>query len=758
MGDMTSARGPQHKSRSRRNEIRRRLPEPRRRVIEVLSRDATWVSLGILAVFVLGTLAIMTLRPQVVPLRPGQYAAHDIASRLDFTYHDEDLLDRRREAARHAEPAVFSPGEPAFQSVEAILLNLPGRVAGKELSQLPEPLQSVLDNATMSRIAAYAGQNQDQWVQMVRAYLQDLREMNVVVLPEDQRARTLGDSIMVKGVGLIPADQTRSPAMTDDLRRLTQPAAQAIFPSTIWPKVLSLTLAVVEPTHVYDEPATTRARNRAAEVVPFSEGLVQYSRLQTIVNEGEVDERDFRLLRAEQAAFLRKVGGTWRHWLGLTAGVLLLAGALAVYAARFKPRIVQNHARAAGLVGLLLSMLLVSMLAAVGSGPLYLFAAGPVALVAMILAIAYDQRFALGVATIHAALTTLALNQNIGLLLVMAAGLVTACLLLDDVRTRSKLIEVGGASAGAMMAATFAVGLLGADPLSFVLQDAMYAGVGGLAAGFVVLGVLPFIERAFRITTSMTLLELADASHPLLRRLSLEAPGTYNHSLQVANLAEECAEAIGANAMLCRVGSYYHDIGKLNKPEYFIENQSGGENRHLNLSPSVSLLIIIAHVKDGVELAKESNLPTSLVTFIQEHHGSTVVEYFYHRACQHQQNQQGAAEVERDQYRYPGPRPRTRESAIVMCADAVESATRSLREHSPARVEGLVHEIIQKRLADGQFDDCDLTLADLHRVERVLTRTLLSIYHGRIAYPGNAGLPHDRAKPEESGLPEAQQA
>ena len=149
-----------------------------------------------------------------------------------------------------------------------------------------------------------------------------------------------------------------------------------------------------------------------------------------------------------------------------------------------------------------------------------------------------------------------------------------------------------------------------------------------MAVGFVVLGILPFIEKAFRITTSMTLLELADAIQPLLRRLSLEAPGTYNHSLQVATLAEAAAEAIGANSLLCRVASYYHDIGKINKPDYFIENQTDGENRHMNLSPSVSLLIIIGHVKDGIEMAKEYNLPTSMLPFIQQHHGTTLVEYF----------------------------------------------------------------------------------------------------------------------------------
>jgi putative nucleotidyltransferase with HDIG domain len=256
--------------------------------------------------------------------------------------------------------------------------------------------------------------------------------------------------------------------------------------------------------------------------------------------------------------------------------------------------------------------------------------------------------------------------------------------------------------------------------------------------GFVVLGILPFIEKAFRITTNMTLLELADASQPLLRRLALEAPGTYNHSLQVATLSEAAAEAIGANSLLCRVGSYYHDIGKMNKADYFVENQSEGRNRHINLNPSVSLLIIIAHVKDGVELARDYNLPTSLFPFIQQHHGTTLVEYFYHQACTRKNQEPQTPAISETQYRYPGPRPRSREVAIVMLSDAVESACRAMAEPTANRIESLVHELAMKRLLDGQFDECNLTMRELNRIEKKLAKTLLGIYHGRIAYPSNA--------------------
>jgi hypothetical protein len=240
----------------------------------------------------------------------------------------------------------------------------------------------------------------------------------------------------------------------------------------------------------------------------------------------------------------------------------------------------------------------------------------------------------------------------------------------------------------------------------------------------------------------MTLLELADASQPLLRRLALEAPGTYNHSLGVATLAEAAADAIKANSLLCRVASYYHDVGKIHKPDYFVENQMGGENRHLNLSPTLSLRIIQSHVKDGVELAKEYNLPTSILPIIEQHHGTTLVEYFYRKAVRQDDQQPDSAAPPSDvEFRYPGPKPRSKEAAIVMMADIVESACRTLAEPTASRLEAKVRELARMRLDDGQFEQRDLTLRELELIESSLVKTLLGIYHGRIVYPA-AEEPH----------------
>jgi putative nucleotidyltransferase with HDIG domain len=231
-------------------------------------------------------------------------------------------------------------------------------------------------------------------------------------------------------------------------------------------------------------------------------------------------------------------------------------------------------------------------------------------------------------------------------------------------------------------------------------------------------------------------LELGDVAHPLLQELVRRAPGTYNHSINVASIAQAAAEAIGANGLLVRVGAYFHDIGKMLKPGYFVENQGGQENCHESLLPAMSTLVIIAHVKDGADLARQHNLPKVIIDFIQQHHGTTLVEYFYRRAAEQRESDPEAATVDEGSFRYPGPKPQTREAAVLMLADTVEGATRSLVDPAPARIESLVEDLAMKRLLDGQFDECGLTLRELRTVQDSLIKSLTAVYHGRIKYPG----------------------
>jgi len=254
-------------------------------------------------------------------------------------------------------------------------------------------------------------------------------------------------------------------------------------------------------------------------------------------------------------------------------------------------------------------------------------------------------------------------------------------------------------------------------------------------AGFIVSGSLPFLEATFGVVTDISLLELGDVSHPLLQELVRRAPGTYNHSMAVATLGETAADRIGANGLLVRVGAYFHDIGKMLKPHYFVENMiAGAENRHNQLAPTMSTLIIIGHVKDGIDLASQHGLPQPLVDLIEQHHGTTLVEYFFREAAKHL-DPDHRTEADEANFRYPGPKPQSKEAATLMLADACEGASRALSEPTPKRLERLVHEISMKRLLDGQFDECGLTLTELRTLEDSLTKSLIAMYHGRIKYP-----------------------
>ena len=334
----------------------------------------------------------------------------------------------------------------------------------------------------------------------------------------------------------------------------------------------------------------------------------------------------------------------------------------------------------------------------------------------------------------------------------------TAVSLTLQVRRRSKLIRAGVGVGLAIWLLALTFGLIG--PINWFfpmandwgmigLQSALAIG-NGIVTATIVGGTLPILEHLFQITTDISWLEASDLNHPLLRRMTIEAPGTYHHSLVVANLAEAAAEAIGANATLCRVWSYFHDVGKLVKPEYFTENMGFERNPHDELAPTMSALIIMAHVKEGVDLALKYKLNQRIIDIVQEHHGTSVVRYFYQRALQQHEDaraggkimklrEEDIPDVSEESFRYSGPKPQTKESAIVSLADAVESASRSLEKPTPQKIESLVNELIDERISDRQLDDCDLTLGELKIIAERFRFTLTMMLHSRIAYPKHSG-------------------
>jgi len=261
-----------------------------------------------------------------------------------------------------------------------------------------------------------------------------------------------------------------------------------------------------------------------------------------------------------------------------------------------------------------------------------------------------------------------------------------------------------------------------------------------------VLGVTPIIESLFSYTTDIKLLELANMDNPMIKDLILQAPGTYHHSVIVGSLVEAGAKSVSANPLLSRVSAFYHDIGKLKKPLYFIENAGGMENKHDHLTPNMSSLILLSHVKDGVELARENGLGERIANIIQQHHGTSLISYFYQKAKE-QENPELESLQEED-FRYPGPKPQTKEAGIVMLADVVEAASRSLTDPTPSRIRSLVQRIINSIFLDSQLEECELTLKDLHKIEESFTRILNGIFHQRVDYPLSTS-PDPMKKPDE---------
>jgi hypothetical protein len=416
----------------------------------------------------------------------------------------------------------------------------------------------------------------------------------------------------------------------------------------------------------------------------------------------------------------------------VTGGIVFLAGR---YFLKFEREAISSLRRVAALSAL--SLLLLFLARVARESERFSLLLLPVPTFSVLLALLLSPRFAIAFSSLLLALVALVAwgtRDVLTPLLTLGAGSLAGALYAFRVRRPSRLLAIGAIVGGTQFLVLAAIALFrGPLPADPALQQSLLLGVAhGLATGFLVLGLLPILEKLFDRLSDVTLLEYSNQNEqPVLRRLQVEAPGTHHHSFMVGTLAEAGAEASGANGLLCRVGAYFHDIGKMNKPEYFSENSPDARARHGKISPDMSKLIITAHPKDGIELAELYRIPKPIQAFIEEHHGTTAVEYFWRLAVQ----QRPESEVLKESYRYAGPRPRTKETAIVMLADSVEAASRTLKDVAPARLEQLIDDIVRMKMDDHQLDECTLTLRDLTRIKEAFLQVLVGIHHRRPAYP-----------------------
>jgi len=741
----------------------------------------------VVAGFYLATLLIVQVPDSPHTIHKGTQLKHPILSRVEFTYVDDKIAGDLKELAAQRVPGVYALDLKAVADLKKELPELLGKVAEtKTFETLPADLATAwpLKPATFAALKkgvadADALAAAQEAVDQAMAALAQPGQLLVIgnadyeaEVLRSRQVRDIIDKLPTNARPEISAGEKRS----EEVLTIRLPPGEEKFPrmnilrtpGEVQSQVASLIATPLDvafdrpaiewlagtiarrigPTLKLDQAATENRRMEAMAAV----GPYKVTRMAgtALVRAGtEIADEDLKILDLEEAAYRHEL-----RWIGRVGEVLggatiiaMVVGLLAVYVWRFQPRVSRSTARSAILAAVCLAVVGASKAIARADGYVETHAVLLTTL-AMILTIAYSQVFAMAISWTLIFLIAIGTRSDFDWMMTATAGTFTAILTLGEINKRSKLIQVGALAGLAFLAA---VGGLYLWRLAYtdltgpqVIRSCLLYFGSGLAAGFLVLGLLPFIERLFGIATNISLLELCDVNQPALRRLAMEAPGTYAHSLYIGSLAQAAAEAVGAKSLLARVGAYFHDIGKVNKPHYFVENALGKTEAHEGLTPAMSRLVIMSHVKDGLEMADRLGLPRYIRQFIAEHHGTTVTEYFYHEA-EVQAERMGSEPPHDTDYRYPGPKPRSRETAIVMLADTVEGTTRALKDPTAARVQATVHEMVMKRLMDGQLDQSGLTLSDLHKIDETLTKALLSVYHTRVPYPT------DRPVPEASG-------
>jgi len=498
-------------------------------------------------------------------------------------------------------------------------------------------------------------------------------------------------------------------------------------------EILSL---FITPNIVYNEKETKRRREEAVNSVPQTYGFVLAGDVIVQKNETVTPAIHQQLLSLETAWLEKRTREGGMSWLLPYLGRGLLVFALMFfllgYLYLFRRDIFEN----VKLLTLAVSVIVIEILFYYWFVYIFDFPVltVPIVLSAVLLTTLFDIRVGV-IATISIAYLVGAMqgNEYTSTMVLSFVGSVACFAVHKFSRRRHVFTSILWVSL-AYIFIIITISFVQYTDLSVVLRNQLpYALISGILSLLVAFGCLVLFETIFDICTTFTLLELSDSNHPLLQQLAMKAPGTYHHSIIVGNLAKAAAEAIGGNALLARVGAMYHDIGKMDMSEYFVENQTGGVNKHDTLAPRMSALILASHIKAGLELAEKYRLPRLIRSYIPEHHGNQLMAFFYHKATEKKNDDETIAEWD---FRYPGPKPKTKESGIIMLADGVEAATHSLKEPNANRIRAMVYSIIENRLQDGELDECELTVGDLKTVAEAFIPILLSIYHVRPEYPG----------------------
>lgn len=649
----------------------------------------------------------------------GDPSPQYIPAPWDKNIEDIEKYHRDQEEAAKAVQPVYNPDEDYISSL------------AQDLSQAFTALHDAMNSAQDTRLAKlkqtqpFALMAEGDLSALMRTPAEDLNSaedtVTAIIIGRarnlDSGARTQADVASLKGKIMQDTEQS---ALSDPLKKFVQTFINA---------------KVNRPTLLLDEQATEKLRNQARAEVKLE--VHRYKAGQKIVGIGDIiDESTYAVLAAYGLIDNRT---PWRSTAGIALIVLGGMAAIAVYVLQYKRANLEFKKMV--LIGLTMALVLITgkgIIALNLGGAEYNALAGmliPVAWATMSIAILVDVEAALlgsVVLAVFVALLgdpTLAMSSGIQVGLVALFGGLVGVHSVSHLSQRSDLARAGLYISAVNVLTVSGIALMSGMRLTVWAVGVLLGIVNGLASSVFTVGTLHWFESGFNITSAVRLLELSNPNRPLLKRLLMEAPGTYHHSILVGNLAESAAEVVNADAALVRVGSMYHDIGKLKRPYFFIENQFAQDNPHDKIAPTLSALIITSHVKDGLELGKENKLPQPIMDIIAQHHGDSLVSFFYHKAKEENED------VPEEAFQYDGPRPQSKEAALVCLADSVEAAVRSMKQPTPGRIEGLVRKIIKDKLNDGQLDQCDLTFQDLDRIAMAFVRVLTGIFHSRVEYP-----------------------
>lgn len=480
----------------------------------------------------------------------------------------------------------------------------------------------------------------------------------------------------------------------------------------------------IHPNYFFDQAKTDESLKEALKSV----SKVMIKKNQIIVKEGEpITQRQISIL-TELGLLGDGVSKNYIYTYIITAFYVVFVFVLQyVYLKNEKKDIFNNNKLI--LLTLLLNLFTLATTRVFEIASLFLI---PIACSPILMSVFLDSKVSIIINLLNLLLVSVIVGFNPQIILIGIISIIIVAALLKKVNQRNDILYTTMYLSISVAIVVLSSGILLSNNINKILIDMTLSVLGALTSGILAIGLLPFLEYTFSLVTNMKLLELSNPNSPLLKRLLMEAPGTYHHSIMVANLAEVAAEEIGANTMLTRVGAYYHDAGKIKRPFFFGENQLGGVNPHNKISPSLSASIIISHVKDGLELAKEYDIPSAVSDMMIQHHGTTLVKYFYYTLKNSSDNPES---VKEEGFTYPGPKPQSREAAIIMMADSVEAAVRSIQEPTVEKIENMVNNIIKDKLDSGQLSECELTFRDLETIKSCFLKVLKGIYHSRIEYP-----------------------